>query len=87
MLRDLVCTALCCFECKTSHLDPLYGCYGLLCAAINVGESGLECCELVRMFGYLVWTALGLSQQFITSCLKILQTYLSPKPYKLQPFS
>jgi len=65
----------------------LWICYGLLCAAINVGGSSLECFELVQMFGYLVWTALGLSQQFITLCLNILQTYLSSKLYKLQPFS
>lgn len=61
MLRDLVCTALCCYGYKNiwfeSSVCMLWICYGLLCAAINVGGSGLECFELLRMFGYLVWTA------------------------------
>ena len=66
MLHSLVCTALCCYGCENirfgSSVSMLWICYGLLCAAINVGESGLECFELVRKFGYLAWTALGVSQ-------------------------
>jgi hypothetical protein len=65
MSRDRVWTALC-YGRKNiqfgSSLWMLWICFGLLCAAINVGVSALEHFELVQMFGYLVWTALGLPQ-------------------------
>jgi hypothetical protein len=55
MLRDLVCTASCCYGCTNnwfgSSVWMLWVYYGLLCAVINVGGSGLECFELVWMFG------------------------------------